>query len=86
MKKILFLSIFISQLFISLTAQAVSIDLSVNQDEAIGESIPVTISVGVAHNTGENIEIDELILTADKYLYVAKEKGRNRVCAQEQSI
>ena len=54
--------------------------------DMLDESIPVTISVGVAHNIGENIEIDELILTADKYLYVAKEKGRNRVCAQEQSI
>lgn len=46
------------------------------------QSISVTISAGVALNTGDNIEIDELILEADKCLYLAKEQGRNKVSVQ----
>ena len=42
--------------------------------------IPVTISLGLASKQGEFIgKIDELIAESDKYLYIAKEAGRNQV-------
>jgi diguanylate cyclase (GGDEF)-like protein len=41
----------------------------------------VTVSIGVAYSSGEDISgEDELILAADKAMYEAKQKGRNRVC------
>lgn len=41
----------------------------------------VTISIGVAYSSGEDTSgEDELILAADKAMYEAKQKGRNRVC------
>ncbi len=41
----------------------------------------VTISIGVAYSSGEDTSgEDELILTADKAMYEAKQTGRNRVC------
>jgi len=45
-----------------------------------GEHIPVTISVGVATVDGEaNISPADLIALADRNMYLAKHKGRNRV-------
>ena len=44
--------------------------------------IPVTISLGLASKQGEFIgKIDELIAESDKYLYIAKEDGRNQVAS-----
>ena len=44
--------------------------------------IPVTISLGLASKQGEFIgKIDELIAESDKYLYIAKEGGRNQVAS-----
>lgn len=41
----------------------------------------VTISIGVAYSSGEDTSgEDELILAADKAMYEAKQKGRNRIC------
>jgi len=45
-----------------------------------GETIRVTISVGVATIKGEKLEADALIKIADENLYEAKRSGRNRVC------
>ena len=46
--------------------------------EASGQSIPVTVSVGVAcARTGDSVEA--LLKRADEAMYRAKEKGRNRV-------
>ena len=48
-------------------------------DDAI---IPVTISLGLASKQGEFIgKIEELIAESDKYLYIAKEDGRNQVAS-----
>src|SRR5262249_38706034 len=45
------------------------------------ESVPVTISVGVASvQGGEAVSASELIERADAKLYQAKNAGRNRVC------
>lgn len=42
--------------------------------------IPVTISLGLASKQGENIgKIDEMIAECDRFLYIAKENGRNQV-------
>lgn len=41
----------------------------------------VTVSIGVANFPADATEEDELIRTSDKALYMAKQKGRNRVCS-----
>jgi two-component system cell cycle response regulator len=55
------------------------------QDEAfvtrVGDSITVTVSVGVAELQGENDSSDALLRRADQALYAAKREGRNRVVA-----
>lgn len=48
-----------------------------------GTPIKLTVSIGIGVKRfpgGENITKDDIIREADKQLYVAKEKGRNRVC------
>jgi len=43
----------------------------------------ITVSLGVAHHIDINhITLDELIITADRYLYAAKEQGRDQVCSK----
>lgn len=42
----------------------------------------MSVSIGIAHNANLNMTIDDLIMIADKYLYKAKQKGRNQVCAR----
>ncbi len=44
-----------------------------------GDTITVTISVGVATLTGQNVDVDSFIKIADENLYKAKRSGRNRV-------
>jgi len=43
--------------------------------------IPVTVSIGIATITGEEMKSQELIGLADENLYQAKENGRNQVWA-----
>jgi predicted signal transduction protein with EAL and GGDEF domain len=50
-----------------------------------GNRIPVTISLGVAAKTKGTDDIDKLLAVADSRLYVAKEKGRNRICASDRN-
>lgn len=40
---------------------------------------PVTISIGIAHHPTQGQTADETISLADKALYLAKQRGRNRV-------
>jgi two-component system, cell cycle response regulator len=47
--------------------------------EVNGQSIDMTISIGVAEHQGEDDPLD-LIRRADRALYQAKDEGRNRVC------
>jgi len=41
--------------------------------------VSVTVSIGVAEPTTSDRDVDQVIRTADKALYRAKENGRNRV-------
>lgn len=50
-----------------------------------GNSIPVTISLGVASVTSGADDVDKLMAVADARLYLAKQKGRNRICASDKS-
>ena len=45
-----------------------------------GETIPVTVSIGVANLSNEIRSVSSFIQEADRALYQAKEGGRNRVC------
>ncbi len=42
--------------------------------------LPVTISVGIAHRSGDTPQFPDLLRAADRALYTAKRTGRNRVC------
>jgi len=46
----------------------------------IVHTVSVTISIGIAQRDGRNTTPAEVLLAADRSLYRAKEKGRNRVC------
>ena len=46
------------------------------------QSIPVTVSIGVACSRGET-SLDELCQEADRAMYLAKRGGRNRVASVE---
>jgi diguanylate cyclase (GGDEF)-like protein len=45
------------------------------------EELRVTVSIGVATYPQDADDVDTLIENADKALYVAKQTGRNKVCA-----
>jgi len=47
--------------------------------------IPVTISLGIATMGKEDTDVDKLLLVADSRLYLAKERGRNRICASDKN-
>ena len=53
-------------------------DLEVSLGSA-GDSVQVTVSVGVATSTGEVSKATQLIDQADAALYEAKKEGRDRV-------
>jgi diguanylate cyclase (GGDEF)-like protein len=44
-----------------------------------GTLVQTSISIGVAAARGADLDVDRLTREADKALYRAKEKGRNRV-------
>ena len=46
---------------------------------ADGVSLHLTVSIGVAEKTARHATVDQLIKAADEALYLAKQKGRNRV-------
>ncbi|WP_455366413.1 GGDEF domain-containing response regulator [Kaarinaea lacus] len=48
-----------------------------------GNRIPVTISLGIASKTSGDDDVDKLLAVADSRLYLAKQKGRNRICASD---
>lgn len=50
-----------------------------------GNRIPVTISLGIATKNTAADDVDKLMATADGRLYIAKQKGRNRICASDKT-
>jgi diguanylate cyclase (GGDEF)-like protein len=44
-----------------------------------GHDVSATVSIGVAHCDGAALEVSDLLAQADRALYFAKERGRNRV-------
>jgi diguanylate cyclase (GGDEF)-like protein len=48
-----------------------------------GNRIPVTISLGIASKNSGDDDVDKLLAVADSRLYLAKQKGRNRICASD---
>jgi diguanylate cyclase (GGDEF)-like protein len=44
-----------------------------------GNTVGATVSIGIAHCEGAPLEVPELLAQADRALYFAKERGRNRV-------
>ncbi|MEJ2179997.1 MAG: diguanylate cyclase [Gammaproteobacteria bacterium] len=50
-----------------------------------GNRIPVTISLGVASMNKGGDDVDKLLAVADSRLYLAKQKGRNRICASDKT-
>jgi len=58
-------------------------DFSFNDKDGLGQTIRVTISVGVAtlSEMAQYATVEELVAAADKQLYAAKQAGRNRVAS-----
>ncbi|MFH1478626.1 MAG: GGDEF domain-containing protein [Candidatus Omnitrophota bacterium] len=48
--------------------------------KAYDETISITVSMGISVFPDDGVSIEDLIESADKALYKAKETGRNRVC------
>jgi diguanylate cyclase (GGDEF)-like protein len=48
-----------------------------------GQSIHITVSIGVTSIQATDSHIDDLLKRADAALYAAKNSGRNRVCQTE---
>jgi diguanylate cyclase (GGDEF)-like protein len=48
-------------------------------NEVDGNPVGATVSIGIAHCQGAVLEVPELLAQADRALYFAKERGRNRV-------
>ncbi|WP_455207818.1 diguanylate cyclase [Kaarinaea lacus] len=60
---------------------------AVEDSEFVYESnrIPVTISLGIASMNKGDDDVDKLLAIADSRLYLAKQKGRNRICASDKA-
>ena len=60
---------------------------AVEESEFVYENnrIPVTISLGVASMNKGGDDVDKLLAVADSRLYLAKQKGRNRICASDKT-
>lgn len=50
-----------------------------------GNRIPVTISLGLASCSKGRENVDALLAVADSRLYLAKQKGRNRICGSDKT-
>jgi diguanylate cyclase (GGDEF)-like protein len=60
-------------------AERIRDNFSQATDDVEGHEVLATVSIGVAHCDSAVLEISELLAQADRALYFAKERGRNRV-------
>lgn len=60
-------------------AERLRVAISSRDIDTEGHLVPVTISLGVAINTANSLDEDQLFRQADEALYLAKNNGRNRV-------
>lgn len=52
-----------------------------------GIEVPVTLSIGIAHaRPGRGVDLDALLATADRRLYLAKRAGRDRVIDRDVEV
>jgi diguanylate cyclase (GGDEF)-like protein len=58
--------------------------LTTKTDPKPPKTIQITVSVGVAYSTSLSKSYEDVILSADKSLYKAKENGRNQVVSTEE--
>lgn len=64
-----------------LVAERIRLNVDHTQIKAVNQSFHCTISIGVSSYPEDAEQISSLIDKADKALYIAKAKGRNRSCA-----
>ena len=64
-----------------LAAERIRQAIEIRDVKAYDEELKVTVSIGIATFPGDADDSDPLIEAADKALYLAKNAGRNRVCA-----
>lgn len=58
-------------------------EIELKRIKVYDEELKVTISIGVATFSGDGEDTTEIIEAADKALYMAKQAGRNKVCAHK---
>lgn len=51
-----------------------------------GQSIPITVSLGISSLMGENDTLEKILQRADQALYNAKQSGRDRTMIWQQPI
>ncbi len=61
------------------TAERIRQAFALAAQEMEGQEIGATVSIGLAHCDGPALDIGDLLAQADRALYLAKERGRNRV-------
>ena len=67
-------------------AETIRQDLASSFHMINGVSARVTISVGLSYSRGANRTLDQLLTEADKAVYAAKDRGKNKVVVWEESL
>jgi diguanylate cyclase (GGDEF)-like protein len=61
------------------TAERIRQSFALVAREVEGHHVNATVSIGLAHCDGPSLDVSALLAQADRALYLAKEKGRDRV-------
>ena len=60
-------------------AERIRLSFAAATSDVDGNDVAATVSIGIAHCDGPVLEVPDLLAQADRALYFAKERGRNRV-------